>query len=151
MPELEMTPIASRAVPDVSQPIPELERHRSGPVAAAPTAPIPELERTRHAPLPAVPKDVVPELEYHQAPQVGPRTAPPPDAVTCRYCRNVQPTGMLCDRCGMRLPRLKVAAKTGKPQSFGEDGYERCPLCKQFGSLGKKCKECGTLIVPAED
>ena len=39
-------------------------------------------------------------------PDDGQRTVLQVGAVTCRYCRNVQSTGSLCERCGMKLPQI---------------------------------------------
>jgi hypothetical protein len=152
LPYLEVTPLTARNIQVEATRMPELDVHRAPRVPALPVTAVPELERTRHASLPEVPVAPVPELEGHRAPSDGIRTAAPGDSVVCRYCRNVQATGMLCDRCGMRLSRVKVAAATPRTNATGQDdGYARCPLCRQVQALGKKCKECGTLVVLSEE
>lgn len=152
LPELQQTRLmpALPQVPDV--PMPELDLHRVQGVPALPSAPVPELEPTRHRGVPPVAAQAFPEFASHRVADAGAKTAPPMGAVTCRYCRNVQATGLLCDRCGMRLPRVraqKAATQKGRA-SEDETGYARCLTCRQPGRVGTDCRECGTAIVATE-
>ncbi|MFP2911998.1 hypothetical protein ACLESD_44650, partial [Pyxidicoccus sp. 3LFB2] len=68
-------------------------------------------------------------------------------AVVCRYCRNTQAQGMLCDHCGMRLPRARPAANAtagAKRPGGDEDAWLPCPTCHTPTRPGKTCAECGT-------
>ena len=71
-----------------------------------------------------------------------------PAAATCRYCRNVQATGLFCDRCGMLLPRpLAPTAAVAAPR------VERvsCPRCFERTPADRpRCGACGALL-PTED
>lgn len=79
------------------------------------------------------------------APDGPPAVAP--TVATCRYCRNVQTSGLFCDRCGMRLPwaRPSSAAETAAP-----DENDR-RLCKRCGERSpapmERCGGCGALLM----
>ena len=110
--ELEQTRQSDGGAPVLTTPLPDLELTRidsSAPVPAA--APMPELEVSR-APAVQVSVQLIPDLDAHRLAEPNPaeRTPAPTGAVVCRYCRNVQAEGALCERCGMRLPRIAKAA-----------------------------------------
>ncbi len=70
------------------------------------------------APIDKVSVEAVPELDTGRAADDGVRTAVPTGAVVCRYCRNVQAEGMVCDAaaCACRgcvPPRPAATAKGG--------------------------------------
>jgi hypothetical protein len=125
------------------------------PGLAAPVVPLSDVEPTR---FPATPEpDTRSEVDWErtswgQAPDVAAggmaeldtgreasagepvlRSAGP---VTCRYCRNVQATGLLCERCGMRLPR-------SVPSSRVEEVLVRCQQCGERSYPRERCASCG--------
>jgi len=123
------------------------------------------LEPTAASPVPEVPGDPLLGWEATQAlqaPDVGAgglvdldsgRAAPAgaaavaPTVATCRYCRNVQASGLFCDRCGMRLPwAVPAAAETAGP------GEVRA--CRQCGERNpppmERCGGCGALLTSEE-
>ncbi|ABF87441.1 conserved domain protein [Myxococcus xanthus DK 1622] len=145
LPELEVTPHAGGRAPVVAAVLPDLDvtRLRSGP--DLPAQVVPDLQLTRARDMGAVPVTPMPELDTGRAPDDGVRTAAPLGAVVCRYCRITQAEGLLCDNCGMRLPRAKptVAAAPGRP-SGDDDGWRSCASCHTRVRPGKACPECGT-------
>ncbi|MFT3708006.1 MAG: hypothetical protein QM817_10155 [Archangium sp.] len=120
-----------------------LERSSFEKVEVAPDF-TPGLEASSIAPVGDVPVERIADLSVDRVPDDGIRTALPQGAVTCRYCRNVQATGTMCDRCGMRLPivaqpDLLVGAIVGKI----EDVKTRCRSCGAPATAGQKCGDCG--------
>ncbi|WIG96994.1 hypothetical protein [Myxococcus sp. SDU36] len=146
LPELEVTPHAGGRAPVATAVLPDLDvtRLRSGP--DLPAQVVPDLQLTRARDMGAVPVTPMSELDTGRAPDDGVRTAAPLGAVVCRYCRNTQAAGLLCDHCGMRLPRVKptVAAAPGKSPADDDDGWRACVSCHTRVRLGKSCPECGT-------
>lgn len=147
LPELESTRIDAAGPELPQETLPELEqtRLRSGP--ELPPEILPELERAR-APAVNVPTEQVPELERHRLEEdPAQRTPAPSGAVVCRYCRNVQAQGLICDRCGMRLPRF-VPASPG-PQAAPPSG-EEAPIirhaCGVKTRAGMPCSSCGVFV-----
>ncbi len=74
-----------------------------------PGEPLPGWEATESAGGPDVRRGGLPDVDLGRATPEGPPMAVPAVA-TCRYCRNVQASGLFCDRCGMRLPWAAPAA-----------------------------------------
>lgn len=151
LPELELTPHAGGRDAVDAPTLPELDgtRLRSGP--DLPAQVVQDLELTRAAPTGDLPVAMLQELDTGRAQDDGVKTAAPVGAVVCRYCRNVQAVGLLCDNCGMRLPRARLAATTGAakgPQD--DDGWMACPSCHTRGRAGRACSECGTRLKEAE-
>jgi ribosomal protein L32 len=74
----------------------------------------------------------------------GPKTAAPVGAVKCRYCGNLQASGSLCERCGMRLPKAAAAAAAPRtaPAAIAADAV-RCRACGAPAQPGARCRECG--------
>jgi hypothetical protein len=145
MPELEQTGAELAAHVPV-QPMPELEVN----IGAAgtpdiPTPRIPDLE-TQHAAVGEVPVERLAELALDRAEFVGARAAPPAAQVQCRYCGNVQGSGNICDKCGMRLPRSAAVAANARLAT----DLVRCKECGSPGQKGERCKECGRVVVPKE-
>lgn len=145
--ELELTPhVGGRVAVQVAA-LPELDvtRLKAGP--DLPAQVVPDLELTRAGATGAVPVAPMLELDTGRAQDDGVRTAAPVGAVVCRYCRNVQAEGMLCDNCGMRLPRARPAATAaaGAKRPGGDaDAWLPCPTCHTPTRPGKACSECGT-------
>src|SRR5277367_5538207 len=98
--------------PTATTPLPDFEPTRFE-ATAAPAPPVGpqdlDWERTRGPEVADVLAGGMEELESGREPPSQDRT-PLLASVTCRYCRNVQAAGLLCERCGMRLPwRAKAA------------------------------------------
>jgi hypothetical protein len=126
-----------------------------------PVAPLSDLEPTRFAPadIPAEWSEVEWERSaFDKAPDVtagglsdmdtgreeasAERTPASVGPAPCRYCRHVQETGLMCDVCGMRLPRnLAVAPSVGAV--LDPDILIRCPLCGERTYQRARCLSCG--------
>ena len=105
----------------------------------------PDLETSRLAPVGEVHVERVPDLAEDRAADDGVRTAAPSGQVTCRYCKNVQALGTVCERCGMKLPQaLKIESAAPKVELV------RCRACGAPGPVGERCKECGRPVEPPE-
>ena len=109
-----------------------------------------DMERTENAPVGTLLAERVADMTDDRAPDDGARTAAPTGAVTCRYCRNVQAEGVICEKCGMRLPKVSapVVAATGvKPEQSTET--VRCRSCGAPAKPGQRCTDCGREVPPA--
>jgi hypothetical protein len=145
--ELELTPHAGGRGPVEVAVLAELDATRMKAGPDLPAQVVPDLELTRAGATGAVPVAPMLELDTGRAQDDGVRTVAPTGAVTCRYCRNVQAEGLLCDNCGMRLPRARVAATAvagAKRPGVDEDGWVACSTCHTPTRPGKTCSECGT-------
>ncbi|MBL8937374.1 MAG: hypothetical protein JNM69_22630 [Archangium sp.] len=117
-----------------------------GPVALEA---VPDLDLGRANDVGAIPVERMADLAEDRAADDGVRTAAPTGAVTCRYCRNVQAAGLICNTCGMRLPKVAapppeaVAATAAKPTY--SRGDVRCKACGAPAMPGERCSECGAL------
>jgi len=139
LPELEQTRADPSAVRVPVELMVELDAHRSGDVAIV-ADPVAELERTALPDSGAVPAAELPEMERTHFADDGQRTALP-TLRTCRYCRNVQASGLVCDKCGLRLPGYVQTAEAEAPPAF-----TNCPACGVKGLAGKRCMACGAYI-----
>ena len=139
---LELTAVvATNTEPSIwTTGLPELEATRAAPVAATELLPPPELEPTVQPRAPDAPIAALPELETGRYVDTEPKTALATDSVTCRYCKNVQSSGAICERCGMRLPRV---AQTGSAAVAGE---VTCTDCGTVGPPGRLCRACGARL-----
>ena len=150
LPELEQTQLVDPKIAVPAERLAELEatRVRSGP--DLPPQQIPELERTQAAPAPNVAVQPVPDLDVGRAQDDEARTPAPSGPVTCRYCHNVQETGLLCDRCGMRLPRSGAPAEAPAQAATRtvEGEWTRCRECGSRARHGTRCGNCGHLVDP---
>ncbi len=125
--DLEATTISGGNQPVATEEVADLDRGRSGDVGAV------AVER-------------VADLTLDRALDDGVRTAAPTGAVACRYCRNVQPAGLICNTCGMKLPKVAeapVAPEAKKPVYVRGD--VRCRACGAPAVPGERCSECGAL------
>lgn len=122
----------------------ELEVTRFNPVNVAPDR-TPDLEATGQASVGEVPIEKVADLSLDRVPDDGQRTAIPDGPITCRYCRNVQASGVMCDRCGMRLPIVSTPLVGGVIIGGGAnvDTKVRCRSCGAPAKAGEKCGDCG--------
>lgn len=144
LPELELTPHAGGKAPVAVEQVAELAATRVAPVPAVPAERVPDLEPTRSAPAGNVVNASLLELETGREQDDGVRTAVSTGAATCRYCRNVQAEGLVCEKCGMRLPRLRPAFAA--PREEAEGAWGRCPRCHTRGRTGRACTDCGTVV-----
>jgi hypothetical protein len=121
----------------------ELEVTRFAAVTVAPEQ-TPDVEHTSMASVGAVAVERMGELQVDRVPDDGQRTAIPEGPITCRYCRNVQATGTMCDRCGMRLPIVAVpAAVVGTIIGGAGELKTRCRMCGAPAIGGQRCGDCG--------
>ncbi|MDP1824627.1 MAG: hypothetical protein Q8L48_15330 [Archangium sp.] len=122
----------------------ELEVTRFAAVNVAPDV-TPDLDFTARAPVGDIPIDRVADMSEDRVPDDGQRTAFATGPATCRYCRNVQATGTMCERCGMKLPIVAVPpleAIVGKALSDYESKV-RCRSCGAPAKAGERCGDCG--------
>ena len=142
------------AVQRVAQPVPqrmpELEVTRHAVAASPPVAgPLPEIEPNR-AMVGNVPVEAIADLDTGRFVDASERTPYPTGALTCRYCRNVQEAGALCDRCGMRLPKYAPPTKD-IAEAAPEDGPQVAHGCGAITRAGMPCGGCGVFVPwPAE-
>lgn len=120
----------------------ELESTRMPDVQVAVQA-IPDVDHGRAGPVGEVPVERV-DVMVDRVPDDGVRTALPTGAVTCRYCRNVQATGSICERCGMKLPVVIIVPQVqgvaiGRPEPV----KTRCRACGAPATAGERCGDCG--------
>ena len=152
LPELEQTQYADRAasVPVTALPDVELTRFdSSAPVPPAP--PMPDLDLVRAEAI-DVEVQPLPDLEGHRLVDLSPaeRTPAPGGAVVCRYCRNVQAEGLMCDRCGMRLPRLPSTVEASAEQASVEERPIVLHACGGRTRAGGTCSSCGAFVPLSE-
>lgn len=150
LPELEQTQVAGGRAAVQVEVVPELEltRQKAGP--DLPLEAVPDLARTHvdKRALAAVPVEQMPDMDTGRAEDDGVRTMAPIGPVVCRYCRNVQAEGMVCDRCGMRLPRARTEAPAQTRGASEEgSGWVSCPRCRSLNRPGRSCATCGTSLV----
>jgi hypothetical protein len=133
--------------PTDASPLLDLEPTRFEP-ASTPAAPaVPQdsdWERTGMAAVPDVVAGGLEELETGREPASLERSPPTVASVTCRYCRNVQAAGLMCERCGMRLPWSAKAAPSRPPPDA--DALVRCPRCGVRTYQRERCASCGGLL-----
>jgi len=124
--------------------LPEWEATPHGAGPDLPAQVLPDMEGTRMAPVSSGPVLPMDEMDSGRAEPVGPAVAAPSGPVTCRYCRHVQPGGVLCEACGMSLPRApRAKAAAG---AFDEDGWGLCQKCGTRAQNGRRCGECGAQV-----
>jgi hypothetical protein len=140
VPEFEVTTYAP--VGDVpTEGFGDLEANAFAKTADAPVNSTPDLETSALPPAGEVAVDRVPDISEDRVADDGQRTAALSGQVTCRYCKNVQPLGTVCDRCGMKLP-TPLATDLEKPVV----ALVRCRACGAPGPVGERCKECGRVV-----
>lgn len=131
------------------------------PLGEVPVEKMGELEVTRFAAV-NVASDVTPDLDYtamapvgevaveqvdlseDRVPDDGQRTALATGPVACRYCRHVQASGSLCERCGMKLPVVNAEPAAIVGTMIGSsDTKARCRSCGAPAKAGERCGDCG--------
>lgn len=153
LPELEQTHHLGGRVAVDAPTLAELDHTRQQAGPDLPPQVVQDIETTRAAPVDKVTVEALPELDTGRAADDGVRTAAPTGAVMCRYCRNVQAEGLVCDRCGMRLPRARPAAATGaKVTGIADEdlNWVPCQKCRTPTRPNKICTVCGTRVKAAE-
>ncbi len=141
--ELEVTPHAGGQVAVPVERVADLEltQVRSGP--DLPAQSLPELDRHQIAQVGAVQVERVAELDLGREQDDGVRTQAPVGAVTCRYCRTVQASGLFCDSCGMRLPKVdRAAAAAAAARASDATAFVICG-CGAKAVPGSRCGSCG--------
>jgi hypothetical protein len=130
------------------EPTPGLEPTLVAAVPEMPGEPLLGWEATVVSPALAVAVAELPDLDRGRATvEAGPPAVPGPRR--CRYCRNVQPKGLLCDRCGMSLPPVQ-SERTELPVATA-GGRVRCPRCGERTPIEwERCGGCGALLPAAE-
>jgi hypothetical protein len=143
---LEQTRLEAAADAPVA-PLAEIELTAQRPGPDLPGMAFPDLERTQRPPagddMPVLPLD---EMDLGRAEDDGQRTAAPTGQVSCRYCRHVQAEGVICEACGMRLPRFAAAAVKGAGPALDDDVWGVCPKCGSRAKVGRRCGECGVVM-----
>ncbi len=143
MPELEQT-VLPQAGDVGAGGLSDLEATARQAVDVGAVQVVQDLDLAR-APAVEVPPERINDMMQDRVADDGVRTAAPSGAVMCRYCRNVQETGNVCNNCGMRLPRAAVVAA---PVVVG--AALRCRACGSPGIVGERCKECGRPVGGSE-
>ena len=150
-------PIAIQKMPDLEVTIPErigdipIERApdvevtafaKAGEVASAP---IPDFEKTAADKIGEINVLPIDDMSEDRVPDDGVRTAIQAGPLTCRYCKNVQAEGSICEKCGMKLPKVAVA-KVVDPKKKKLEVWTRCRSCAAPALGGTNCSECGRAV-----
>jgi hypothetical protein len=144
MVELEVT-IPERVGEVAVEHAPDVEVTSFAKVEAGVLAPVPDFERTVAARVGEVAVLPLDELSEDRVADDGVRTPVSSGPLTCRYCKTVQAlgSGLICERCGMKLPRVAVVAQAGAPAKKKETVWARCRSCGANAHAGERCGECG--------
>ena len=113
---------------------------KAGEVASAP---MPDFEKTVADKIGEIPVLPIDDISEDRVPDDGVRTAIGTGPLTCRYCKNVQAAGSICDKCGMKLPQVAVAAVAAGTKKKKLDVWTRCRACAAPALGGENCRECG--------
>ncbi len=100
-----------------------------------------EWERSQMAAAPDIVAGGLADLDTGREVSTSARTPPNVGPVTCRYCRNVQASGLLCERCGLRLPWAQPVS----PGPSESGALVRCAQCGARTHAGQRCSSCGML------
>ena len=130
--------------PTAVLPLLDLEPTRFETTAAPDVALDADWEQTRMGEVPDVGAGGLEELDRGREAPDSERTLLSVASVMCRYCRNVQASGLLCDTCGMRLPW--TAKPPPPPPSLDPDALIRCPRCGVRTVQRERCAGCGELL-----
>jgi hypothetical protein len=147
VPDIERTGLVEGPVEIAATPMVELDPTAFRHVRSVSRDAVPDLEPTRTDSVDVIP-DLMPDLETGRAEEDLTRTpASPNGLLTCRYCRHTQPSGALCDKCGMRLPRAipPAGAVTAKGRKI-EEVWTRCRKCGGRARAGLPCTSCGVPV-----
>jgi rRNA maturation protein Nop10 len=103
-----------------------------------------EWERTCVGGVPDIAAGGLADLDTGREAPAAEHTPPSDGTVTCRYCRNVQASGLLCERCGLRLPWSRPAARATDPAQ--PQAVLACPQCGARTVQGRRCSNCGSAV-----
>ncbi|WNG46814.1 hypothetical protein F0U60_23845 [Archangium minus] len=149
--ELEQTQLAGGRAPVPVAAIPDLELTARQAVRDIVVQPVPELDTGRSASAGNVLVAPIQDIDTGRAASDGYRTAAPTGPIVCRYCRNVQESGAVCDRCGMRLPKVRLTQPEATASALPQAGARTtCSKCHSPAYAGRACVTCGTLVPAAE-
>lgn len=148
LPELEVTTHSS-AGNVVSERVEGLEVTQVGAVGNVPVERLPDWERTDIAARDLrVQPEKIADLDLGREESLGERTQLP-SAIACRYCGNQQDEGLLCNKCGMRLPKVRTEAAAGAAKGnsiFVDTVWTRCTRCGARARGGQPCGDCGHAV-----
>jgi hypothetical protein len=134
------------------EPTPGLEPTGAAAVPEIPGEPLLGWEATVGAPVAAAQVGELPELDRGRAiAEAGSVTVPAPR--TCPYCRRVQPEGLLCEQCGMRLPPRQNERSASSRTATATGEHVRCRQCGERTPIEwerERCGACGALLPAPE-
>ena len=130
--------------PTLTVPFPELEPTRFAAAEVPEAWSEVEWERSQVAEVPDVVAGGLVDLDSGREAPDAQRTPPTLTSVTCRYCRNVQATGLLCERCGLRLPWSQPAPRDAA--ALDSEALVQCEQCGVRNIPGRRCSGCGSLL-----
>jgi hypothetical protein len=126
-------------------PLLDLEPTRFQPAAGQAILSEGDWERTGVEDIPDVIAGGLEELDTGRDVAPSERTPQSLGSVVCRYCRNVQTAGLMCDHCGMRLPWSAKASGAVVPE-LDRDALVRCPSCGIRTYQRERCAGCGSRL-----
>jgi hypothetical protein len=152
LPDLEGTQLAGGRAPVAVAVIPDLELTRQAPAQGVAVQPVAELDTGRAAAAGNVVVSPIEDMDTGRALSDGARTAAPSGPIVCRYCRTPQASGLICERCGMRLPKLRQAAPEASAASglVAAGEWTKCEKCHSHTRAGRACVSCGVAVPAAE-
>jgi hypothetical protein len=152
LPELEGTQLVGGRAPVAVAAIADLEMTRQAPVQAVAVQQVAELDTGRSAAAGNVVVSPIQDMDTGRAASDGARTALPTGPLVCRYCRTPQASGLICDRCGMRLPKLRQTAPAPSAESalVAAGEWTKCTKCHTHTRAGRACVSCGSHVPAAE-
>jgi len=151
LPELERTQLPGGRAPVAVSAIADLELTRQQAVGAVAVQPVSDLDTGRSAPVGNIVSAPVEDMDTGRALSDGHRTALPTGPAICRYCRTPQETGLVCDRCGMRLtkPRPPPPQAPAGEALVAAGEWTKCTKCHTNTRAGRACVSCGTPVPAA--
>jgi hypothetical protein len=145
--DLDVEPSAGRETSAV--PLADLEPTRFAPAVVPADWSEVEFERTSIGQVADVEAGGLPEMDRGRDETPPEPTAPAPSSVTCRYCRHVQASGLLCEGCGMRLPWGRRVAPSSAAL-LDVDALVRCQRCGERTYQRERCSSCGGVLALSE-
>ncbi len=142
MAELEVT-IPDRVGEIAIERAPDVEGTALPSAGEVVSAPMVDFEKTATDKIGEIPVLPIDDISEDRVPDDGVRTAIPTGPLTCRYCRNAQAVGTICEKCGMKLPQVAVAAVAVDPKKKKKEVWTRCRACAAPALGGGHCRECG--------
>jgi hypothetical protein len=148
--EIALSPLLDLDVPPAPAqvqlaPLFDLEPTRFQATVLPPGPPEMDWERTRLGEVPDIAAGGLAEFESGRETAASDLTPPSTASVVCRYCRNVQTSGLMCDHCGMRLPWSAKATLVLSPL-LDPDLLVRCPRCGIRTYQRERCAGCGARL-----